>query len=96
VVAAANADLESHGESARLDHLADIDAMLTATDAMAVYRPSTMIDFVEGRPLEVEAIFGEPLRRARALGIETPHVELLAALLRALDPAARQRRTTEG
>lgn len=87
VVAAGNADLGHHGEPGRLDSGADVDAMLAATDAMAVYRPSTMIDFVEGRPLEVEAIFGEPLRRARALGIATPHLELLTALLRTLDPA---------
>jgi len=87
VVAAGNADLEAHGESGRLDAVADVEAMLTATDAMAVYRPSTMIDFVEGRALEVEAIFGEPLRRARALGIATPHLEMLTALLRTLDPA---------
>lgn len=87
VVAAGNADLEAHGESGRLDPVADIEAMLTATDAMAVYRPSTMIDYVEGRTLEVEAIFGEPLRRARALGVPAPHLELLTALMRALDPA---------
>lgn len=87
VVAAGNADLAAHGESGRLDSVADIEAMLTATDAMAVYRPSTMIDFVEGRALEVEAIFGEPLRRARALGVPTPYLELLTALMRSLDPA---------
>ncbi|MQC17523.1 MAG: 2-dehydropantoate 2-reductase [Chloroflexi bacterium] len=90
VVAAGNADLEAHGESGRLDPVADVEAMLTATDAMAVYRPSTMIDFVEGHPLEVEAIFGEPLRRARKLGVATPHLELLTALLRTLDPGARR------
>jgi 2-dehydropantoate 2-reductase len=87
VAAAGSADLEAHGEPGRLDPVADIEAMLTATAAMAVYRPSTMIDFVEGRALEVEAIFGEPLRRARALGVATPHLELLTALMRALDSA---------
>lgn len=89
VVAAGNADLEAHGRDDRLDPDADIEAMLRATEAMAVYRPSTMIDFVEGRPLEVEAIFGEPLRRAGALGVATPHLALLTALMRALDPARR-------
>lgn len=87
VVAAGNADLAAHGESTRLDATGDIEAMLRATEAMAVYRPSTMIDFVEGRPLEVEAIFGEPLRRAVALGVATPYLALLTALMRSLDPA---------
>ena len=59
--------------------------MFELTDAMAAYRPSTMIDFVEGRPMEVEAIFGEPVRRARTLGVETPHMVLLAGQMRALD-----------
>jgi 2-dehydropantoate 2-reductase len=87
VIEAGNADLAAHGEAARLNPAADIPAMLTATDAMEVYRPSTMIDFVEGRPLEVEAIFGEPLRRARGLGVETPRLAMLTALVRVLDPA---------
>ena len=30
---------------------------------MGPYRPSSLIDFLEGQPVEVEAIFGEPLRR---------------------------------
>lgn len=87
VVAAGNADLAAHGSTRRLDPARDVVAMLNATEAMAAYRPSTMIDFVEGRPLEVEAIFGEPLRRARALGVPVPRLELLTALMRTLDPA---------
>lgn len=92
VIAAANADLEAHGTTARLDGAEAIPAMLRATEAMAAYRPSTMIDFVEGRPLEVEAIFGEPLRRAAALGVDVPYMTLLTALMRALDPAAASAR----
>ena len=78
----------------RLDVDADIAAMLAATEAMEVYRPSTMIDFVEGRALEVEAIFGEPLRRARTLGLVVPYLELLTALMRTLDPARTTRATS--
>jgi len=86
VVAAGNADLAAHGEAARLDAASAIPAMLTATEAMAAYRPSTMIDFVEGRPLEVNAIFGEPLRRAQALGVDVPYMTLITAQMAALDP----------
>lgn len=87
VIAAANADLAAHGQAGRLDGDEAIPAMLRATEEMAAYRPSTMIDFVEGRPLEVEAIFGEPLRRAQALGVPVPYITLLTALMRTLDPA---------
>ncbi len=85
VVAAGNADLAAHGEQEHIDEDAVVERMFELTDAMAAYRPSTMIDFVEGRPMEVKAIFGEPVRRARALGVETPYMALLAGLMRALD-----------
>ena len=85
VVAAGNADIAAHGEQERIDEDAVVERMFELTDAMAAYRPSTMIDFVEGRPMEVKAIFGEPVRRARALGVETPYMALLAGLMRALD-----------
>ena len=63
--------------------------MVAATDAMAAYRPSTMIDFVEGRPMEVEAIFSEPLRRASALGVATPLLALVTGQMRALNARGR-------
>ena len=85
VVAAGNADLEAAGATARIDGPALIERMLALTETMGPYRPSTMIDFVEGRPMEVEAMFAAPLRRARVLGLEVPSVALLAALVRALE-----------
>jgi 2-dehydropantoate 2-reductase len=57
---------------------------LAATRTMAAYRPSSMIDFVEGREVETEAIWGEPLRRARAAGAEVPRLAMLHALIRSL------------
>ena len=47
------------------------------TRQMGPYKPSSLIDFLEGQAVEVEAIWGEPLRRARDAGIETPELELL-------------------
>ena len=58
--------------------------MLTVTDGMNHYRPSMMIDRMEGRQLELESIYAEPLRRALAAGVATPRMELLHGLL-ALD-----------
>jgi 2-dehydropantoate 2-reductase len=51
---------------------------------MGPYQPSSLVDFKAGRPLEVEAIWGEPLRRAAAAGVATPRLALLHALLRRL------------
>ena len=89
VAAAGNADLEAHGQSVRLDGAAIARNMVAATDAMAAYRPSTMIDFVEGQPMEVAAIFEEPLRRASALGVATPLLALVTGQIRMLDARGR-------
>lgn len=59
-----------------------VDYQIHVTDSMKAYRPSSMIDFIEGRPVEVEAIWGEPLRQANAAGVETPKLALLYALLK--------------
>jgi len=85
VIATGNADLVYHSEQARIDHDAIIDLMFVSTDTMGVYRPSTMIDFVEGKAMEIEAMFGEPLRRAQLLGVDTPQLALLTAVLHSLN-----------
>jgi 2-dehydropantoate 2-reductase len=88
VIEAGNGDLVAHSEDSRIDGTSVIERMFRQTDTMGVYRPSTMIDFVDGKVMEIEAIFGEPLSRAKSLGIATPQLTLLTALLRALN--ARQ------
>jgi 2-dehydropantoate 2-reductase len=84
VCRAANADLAARGSAASLDEEAVVARLSAVTDDMAEvnYVPSTTKDFREGRRMEVEAIFGEPLRRALANGVATPRLEALAALLR--------------
>ena len=86
VVAAGNADLAAAGSPERIDGDAVIARMFELTDVMGPYRPSTLIDYLDGRAIEVDAIFAEPARLARALGVPTPRMELLAALLARLDP----------
>jgi len=85
VIEAGNADLAAHSEDAKIDRIAVIDRMFGLTDTMGVYRTSTMIDFAEGKAMEVEAIFGEPLHRAQSLRVATPRLALLTALLRTLN-----------
>ena len=85
VIAAGNADLEFHGEHLRIDRKSMADSMFTRTSTMGAYRPSTMIDYVEGKAMEIEAMFGEPLHRAESLGVPVPYLTLLAALLRSLN-----------
>ncbi|MDQ6860122.1 MAG: 2-dehydropantoate 2-reductase [Verrucomicrobiota bacterium] len=62
------------------------------TEKMGPYKPSTLIDFEAGRPLEVEAIWGEPLRAGIAAGAAMPRLTALYHQLRdinaRLQPAA--------
>ena len=85
VIVAGNADLQFHNEQVRIDQESMVESMFTRTSTMGAYRPSTMIDYVEGKAMEIEAMFGEPLRRAESLGIPVPYLTLLTALLRSLN-----------
>lgn len=53
------------------------DFQMERTPAMGAYRPSSMIDFVEGREVEVNAIWGEPCRQAKAAGASVGRIEML-------------------
>lgn len=54
-----------------------IDWNVERTKPMGAYRPSTMIDYLEGREVELEPIWEEPLRQARAVGVAMPATEAL-------------------
>ena len=85
VIAAGNADLEFHGGDLRIDRDSMIDSMFARTSTMGAYRPSTMIDYVEGRAMEIEYMFAEPLRRAESLGLQSLYLTLLTTLLHSLN-----------
>jgi len=62
-----------------------VQEMLAATAKMKPYRTSMKLDYDAGRPLEVEAIFGTPLRLAQQAGASVPHLEMLYQQLKFLD-----------
>lgn len=59
-----------------------IEKKIRETQSMGAYRTSMQIDRQIGRPLEIEAILGRPLRVAQAAGISTPRLEMLHAMMR--------------
>lgn len=59
------------------------------TRVMGDYYASTLLDFAQGRPLELEALFLEPHRRARAAGAKCPRLSALCRVLTQLEQAAR-------
>ena len=52
-------------------------------------RPSMAQDVLAGRPVEVEAILGQPLAMAREKGVATPVLDVVCALMRGRDRALR-------
>jgi 2-dehydropantoate 2-reductase len=58
-----------------------LDRQITITAPMGPYTTSSLVDFLAGRSVEVEAIWGEPLRAARAANVPVPRLEALYARL---------------
>jgi 2-dehydropantoate 2-reductase len=82
VVAAGNAQ----NLSSPIESEAFIAKMIAATETMAGYRPSMMIDRLEERPLELESIYALPLLRASEKSVSTPNIRMLYALLDLSEP----------
>jgi 2-dehydropantoate 2-reductase len=61
-----------------------LQKQIEVTQPMGPYKPSSLIDFQAGREVEVEAIWGEPMRRAQAAGAPVPHLAALYAQVREL------------
>ena len=61
------------------------EQMVNYTRDMGKYRASTLVDFERGMPLEMESMFLEPLRQARATGVAIPRLEALCAVLEKLE-----------
>ena len=57
------------------------DKMFARTVGLGHYKASTLVDFELGRPLELDAMFLEPLRRAQAAGVSVPHMTTLCSVL---------------
>ncbi len=62
-----------------------IEKMLADTRKMVPYDSSMLVDFRAGRPMEVESIFGNPLRAGLAAGYHARKIEMLYQALSYLD-----------
>jgi len=78
VVAVANAD--GLGVSDAL-----VEKQIERTRTMGAYKASTLLDFEQGRRLELESLFLEPLREAHRAGVATPRLATLCEMLKQLN-----------
>jgi 2-dehydropantoate 2-reductase len=60
------------------------DFQITRSQTMGAYQPSSLIDWQLGRPVEVEAIWGEPWRQGTRADAAMPRLEMLYRLLTCL------------
>jgi 2-dehydropantoate 2-reductase len=58
-----------------------IDEQFALTRSMGEYKPSSLVDYLAGRTVEVGAIWGEPLRLGIEAGLDLPKLETLYRLL---------------
>jgi len=61
------------------------DKMIKNTGEMGAYKPSTLLDFEHGHPLELETMFLEPLRRAQQAASPMPRLSKLCQILETLE-----------
>lgn len=63
-----------------------IEEKMRHTLSMGAYKTSMQIDRQMHRPMEIEAIIGNPLSEASRQGVTTPALEMLYSLLLAVNP----------
>lgn len=67
-----------------------VDKLMVRIHSLPPVQTSMQMDHVHGRPMEIEVILGYPMRKAREFGVQTPLLETLYLLLRAIDGRLRQ------
>jgi 2-dehydropantoate 2-reductase len=65
----------------------DIERVVAANMQLA-HRPSILQDLEAGRPMEIDALYSVPLEMARMMGVATPTLDLLAAMIKVKARAA--------
>ena len=73
-----------------------VERQIERTRRMGAYQASTLVDFEQGRPLELNGLFLAPLRHAMRTGVATPRLAALCHVLEALDPGQENKDVSKG
>lgn len=68
----------------------EAERQIARTRAMPPYKASTLIDFERSQPLELDALFLEPLRQAKRADVAAPRLAMLGQVLKQLDPEGKR------
>ncbi|KAI1881165.1 hypothetical protein JX265_001405 [Neoarthrinium moseri] len=66
------------------ENLATPERIVRSTERNAGAKPSMLLDWEAGRPMELEVILGNPVRIARHAGVEMPRLQSIYALLKSM------------
>ncbi|KAI1748605.1 2-dehydropantoate 2-reductase [Xylaria castorea] len=77
------------------DTLATPERIIRSNERNAGAKPSMLLDWEAGRPMELEVILGNPVRIARKAGVEMPRLQSMYALLRSMQQTREAARTKE-
>lgn len=75
------------------ESMAAPDKIVSSTARNKGARPSMLLDWEAGKPLELEVILGNPVRIARERGVEMPRLQTLYAILRSAQEVRKGRET---
>lgn len=75
--------------------LASPEKILRSSERNVGSKPSMLLDWEAGRPMELEVILGNPVRIARGRGVELPRMQTLYALLGSAQRVRERRRAEE-
>ncbi|KAI1387997.1 2-dehydropantoate 2-reductase [Hypoxylon trugodes] len=75
--------------------LATPERIIRSTERNAGARPSMLLDWEAGRPMELEVILGNPVRIAKRAGVDMPKLQTLHALLKSMQKVREERKAKE-
>ncbi len=77
-------EAETVGQALGVRFPVDVDRRIAGAGAVGEHKTSMLQDLERGRPLEIDALVGSVQEVARLIGIPTPTIDTIAALLRRL------------
>ncbi|MCK5241772.1 2-dehydropantoate 2-reductase [bacterium] len=69
-----------------------VQQYIAATEKMTPYKTSMLQDYVSGRPLEIEAILGTPLKIAKKHKLSAPYIEMTYSLLKLAEQRVKEKK----
>ncbi|KAI1341270.1 2-dehydropantoate 2-reductase [Xylariaceae sp. FL0016] len=77
------------------ESVAKPDRIIKSNERNKGSKPSMLLDWEAGRPMELEVILGNPVRIARRAGVEMPRLQSVYALLKSMQNVREKRKTSE-